>query len=116
MSAIRSKTVLFLLFSAMLLTIVPFALPTSAGHALGAASCHEDSAPTPTEQTPQNHDCCSVGHLHATAIAPLSIVPDLALAGRTICCAQDPARDSQPLVSPQRIDTSPPGVPTPIRI
>jgi hypothetical protein len=130
MRAIRFKTALELSLTGVLLMGTQFMLlthrslthPGVAGTELtsagtegsGAAGCHEESAPQ--GQAPQNHDCCTVGHLHAIASAQLIIAPAFAvtpLKGSILLSGSIDQTSSQ---TSQVSDTGPPGSAVPIRV
>ena len=90
MRVIRFNTALGLLLTGVLLMPAQFVLLTqrylTTHHGVAAtgltseatqdtqaAPCHDESAPT--DQGPKNHDCCMLGHLHATGSAQASISP-----------------------------------------
>lgn len=80
----------------------------------GATGCHEESAPK--ERAPQNHDCCTFGHLHAIASAPLAVAPRLPVTAFNCSRRESASADQVTSPSDQISDTGPPGSALPIRI
>ena len=134
MLAIRFNTALGLLLTGVLLMTAQFVLLThpSLTHPLprtvpmpenasnspaehaGAAGCHEESAPT--NQAPENHDCCTVGHLRAIGSAQVSIAPVFAVTSVDDSFIQWASLDQTASPARQISDTGPPGSAVPIRV
>ncbi|GEM_PF-2896462 len=83
-------------------------------HNTQAAPCHDESAPT--NQTPENHDCCTVGHLHVIASAQVIIAPSFIVTSADNSFI--PSASLNQAASPTRrvSDTGPPGSAVPIRV
>lgn len=134
MPAVRFNTALGLLLTGVLLVAAQFVLlndpslthPGLAGMEVTseanqggagdtpAAGCHEESAPR--DQAPVNHDCCTVGHLHAIGSAPVIIAPAFAGSPVSSSLVQSASIAQIPPQTTQFFDTGPPGSVVPIRI
>lgn len=129
MLAIRFNTALGLLLTGVLLMAAQFVLLThpSLAHPLPRtvlissdtqdtreAGCHEESAPT--NQAPENHDCCRVGHLRAIGSAQVSIAPVFAATSVDDSSIQWASLDQTASPASQISDTGPPGSAVPIRV
>ena len=130
MSAIRSRTALLLLLLGAVLVPAQFVLIGSETHPLQrtvltseaddggtqqtrAAGCHESA---PSDQAPQNHECCTVGHLHAIGSAPMIIAPAFPVNPVNGSLRQSPSIEQIPSQTVQIFDTGPSGSTVPIRI
>ncbi|HEU5231898.1 MAG TPA: hypothetical protein VFU50_03485 [Terriglobales bacterium] len=80
----------------------------------GAADCHEESAPK--NQAPHNHDCCTVGHLHAIGSAQVSIVPSFVVTSADNSFIPSASLDQTASPARQTSDSGPPGSAVPIRV
>jgi len=115
MSRIRPTMAVFLLVWGGLLLATQFAPARNLTSITTADSCHDKSGP-PLEKAPQKHDCCAVGHLHATVMNH-SITAEFGFAGRAVFRdAKAIGHDSGLPASQLTIDTGPPQTAVPIRI
>jgi hypothetical protein len=80
----------------------------------GVAGCHKESAPT--DQAPKNHDCCTVGHLHAMGSAQVSIATAFAITSVDNSFIQSADLAQTTSHTTQILDTGPPGSAVPIRV
>jgi hypothetical protein len=81
MWAFRAKMTGWFLLGAMASIGIQVALAGKTAPVAAMASCHED-APEPVQSLPlhhgpANHDCCLLGHLHATTRSHTATVPTL---------------------------------------
>jgi hypothetical protein len=115
MSVTHAKKTVWFLLNTMLFIGVHLVVPAAAAApATMTATCHEDPepapAPLPKNHGPQNHDCCLMGHIHATAPAFALIVPALTLsiqpAADEVCGEENAA--PEPFTNND--DSGPPGV------
>ncbi len=79
-----------------------------------AAGCHEE--PVRRDQAPRNHDCCTIGHLHAIASASVVTAPAFAVSPVNSPLVQPASIEQTASQSSQFSDTGPPGSAVPIRI
>jgi hypothetical protein len=115
MSVTHAKKTVWFLLNTMLFIGVHLVVPAAAAApATMTATCHEDPerapAPLPKNHGPQNHDCCLMGHMHATAPAFTLIVPALTLSIQPAAdevCGED---NSAPEPFTNNDDSGPPGV------
>jgi hypothetical protein len=130
MRVIRFNMALGLLLTAVLLMPAQFVLltyplltyPAVAGtgltslptQATRSAPCHDESAPT--DQTPKNHDCCVVGHLHAMGYAQASIAPAFEVTSVNRTAVRSATNEVTASYTGVFLDTGPPGSAVPIRI
>ena len=134
MRVARFNTALGLLLTGMLLTAAQFMLlngPTSTHRDLAsrvltpdanqggagdtsAPGCHQESAPR--DQAPLNHDCCTIGHLHAIGSASVIIAPAFAVGRVSSPLVPSASIDQTVSQTTQFSDTGPPGSAFPIRI
>src|SRR6185437_14963194 len=128
MSALRSRTARLLLLSVFLMP-AEFVLLGSGSRAhplprtvltfgttqqTRAAGCHEDSSPS--DKAPKNHDCCTLGHLHAIGSAQVSIAPVFAVTSVDNSFIPSAILDQPTSPARQISDTGPPNSAVPIRV
>lgn len=130
MPVFRFHMALGLLLTAVLLMPAQFVLltypslthPAVAGTVLTSdgrqvtrsAPCHDESAPP--DQSPKNHDCCLVGHLHALGYAQASIAPAFAATSANRTAVRSVTIEGTASYIGEFPDTGPPGSAVPIRI